>query len=215
MKPTLIYANDPLCGWCYGFHPIMKRLHNRFNDDLNLKVIPGGLATGENAQKIAEGYDYILNALERVEDTTGIEFGKNFKLLAEEGSYYYDSEPSCRIQNVVNELNPDKSLEFAGSLHQAIFVDGDNLNEWETFETLLEGHSVDISKARQLYESDEIKIQTEENFEWCAKNGATAFPTLLLQIGDEIGVMSRGYRPYDILESHLHHLLNNIKKVQD
>lgn len=215
MKPTLIYAFDPLCGWCFGFHPIMKRLKERFDDELNLKVIPGGLATGENAQKISEGHDYILNALQRVEDTTDVQFGENFKLLAEEGSYYYNSEPSCRIQNVVNRLQPDQALEFAGTLHNAFFVDGKNLNEWDTFENLLHEHSIDLEEAKSLYESDEIKEETAENFKWCTKNGATAFPTLLLHIGDEIGVMSRGYRPFDILESHLHHLLNNFKKVQD
>lgn len=215
MKPALIYAFDPLCGWCFGFHPIMKRLKTRFDEELKLKVVPGGLATGENAQQINEGYAYILSALKRTEEISGVQFGENFKLLAEEGSYYYNSEPSCRIQNVVNRLQPDRTLEFAGSLHKAIFVDGKDLNEWDTFEDLLTDHSIDVSKAKSLFESDEIKKETTENFEWCAKNGATAFPTLLLQIGDEIGVMSRGYRPFDILESHLHHLLNNIKKVQN
>lgn len=215
MKPTLIYAFDPLCGWCYGFHPIIKRLKDRFDEDLNLKVIPGGLATGENAQKISEGYDYILNALQRVEDTTGVQFGSNFKLLAEEGSYYYDSEPACRIQNVVNELNPKKSLDFAGTLHTAFFKEGRNMNEWDTFADLLSEHSIDLEEAKSIFESGQIRNKTADQFEWCAKNEANAFPTLLLRIGDEIGVMSRGYRPYDILESHLHHLLNNIKKVQD
>lgn len=215
MKPTLIYAFDPLCGWCFGFHPIIKRLKNRFDGDLNLKVIPGGLATGENAQKISEGHDYILDAIQRVEETTGVQFGKNFKLLAEEGSYYYDSEPACRIQNVVNNLKPDDSLEFAGTLHTAFFKEGRNMNEWETFEDLLSEHSIDSDEAKSLFESDKIKKETTEQFEWCAKNGADAFPTLLLHIGDEIGVISRGFRPFDILESHLHHLLNNIKKVQN
>ena len=215
MKPTLIYAFDPLCGWCYGFHPIMKRLKTRFSEDLNLKVVPGGLATGDNAQQINEGHEYILSAMKRVEEISGVQFGENFKLLAEEGSYYYNSEPSCRIQNVINRLQPNQALEFAGSLHKAIFVEGKNLNEWDTFESLFEDLSVDLEEAKTLYESDKIRKETTKNFEWCANHEATAFPTLLLHIGDEIGVMSRGYRPFDILESHLHHLLNNIKKVQN
>jgi len=214
MKPTLIYAYDPLCGWCYGFHPIMKQLKERFKSELTIDVVPGGLATGENAQKISEGHDYILTAIKRVEDTTGVKFGENFKLLADEGSYFYNSEPSCRIQNVVNTLKPEHALEFAGMLHEAIFIDGKNLNDWNTFQPLLKKISVNTNKALELYESQDLKKETTEKFKWCTKNGATAFPTLLLQIDDEIGIMSRGYRPFDILESHLHHVLNNIKKVQ-
>ncbi|MDX1641913.1 MAG: DsbA family protein [Balneolaceae bacterium] len=215
MKPTLMYAYDPLCGWCFGFHSIVEKLANRFEDDLILKVVPGGLATGKNAQTIEEGYQYIRPSLSQVEELTGVTFGENFKLLLDEGSYFYSSEPSCRAQTVVNELIPKNALDFAGMLHEAIFVDGKNLNEWETFEQLLSEFPVNLEEAKELYQSEEIKEKTEANFEWCTKNGATAFPTLLLQIDDETGILSRGYRPFDILESHLHHLLNNIKKLQD
>lgn len=215
MKPSLIYAYDPLCGWCYGFHPVIEKLAGRFGNDINLKVIPGGLATGDNAQKIKDGYQYIRPSLHQVEEMADVEFGENFKLLLDEGSYFYNSEPSCRIQNVVNELKPGHALEFAGMLHNAIFVDGKNLNEWDTFEELLSGLPVDVEHVKGLFQSEEMKQKTEEGFKWCTKNGATAFPTLLLQIDEETGILSRGYRPFDILESHLHHLLNNIKKIQD
>lgn len=215
MKPSLIYAYDPLCGWCFGFHPVVEKLADRFDEDIHLKVIPGGLATGENARKIKDGYQYIRPSLKQVEDKAEVEFGENFKLLLDDGSYFYNSEPACRIQSVVNALSPDHALEFAGILHDAIFVDGKNLNEWNTFEELLTEFSVDIEEAQELYHSEEMKEKTQDSFQWCTKNGATAFPTLLLQIDEETGILSRGYRPFDILESHLHHLLNNIKKLQD
>lgn len=215
MKPTLIYAQDPLCGWCFGFHQVVDRLKNRFEEDILLKVIPGGLATGENAQKIEDGYQYIRPSLKQVEERTGVEFGENFKLLLDEGSYFYNSEPSCRMQNVVNELSPGHALEFAGRFHEAIFVDGKNLNEWVTFKELLSEFPIDIEAAKELYYSKEMEEKTKQGFEWCAKNEATVFPTLLLQIDEETGILSRGYRPFGILESHLHHLLNNIQKLQD
>lgn len=215
MKPTLIYAYDPLCGWCFGFHPIVEKLADRFDKDIDLKVIAGGLATGKNAQKVEEGYQYIRPSLKQVENMAGVEFGENFKLLLDEGSYFYNSEPACRVQNVVNELSPDYALKFAGSLHEAIFVDGKNLNEWHTFEELLSDFPVDAKEAKELYKSNEMKEKTEQGFEWCTKNGAAAFPTLLLQIDDEIGILARGYRPFGILESHLHHLINNIQKLHD
>lgn len=212
-KPTLIYVYDPLCGWCYGFHPVMEKLALRFADDLTINVIAGGLAVGENAQTIAEGYSYIPDGIARVEQTTGVQFGENFKLLAEEGSYFYDSEPSCKAQTVINELASDQALHFAGLLQDAIFKEGKNLNEWATFSELMEALSIDKKEAKSLYESDKIKKKTESGFEWCKQHGATAFPALLLNIGEEYGVMSLGYRPFDTIESHLHHLINNIKKL--
>jgi len=213
VKPILVYAYDPLCGWCFGFHPVMEKLADRFKENLHIRVVPGGLAIDENAQAIGEGYSYIRGAIPQVEKTTGVEFGENFKLLAEEGSYLYNSEPSCTAQTVVNELAPEKALSFAGKMQEVIFKHGKNLNRWETFAELFDELSVDTTEAKKLYQSESIKRKTWKNFEWCKNNGASAFPTLLLKIGEEIGVISRGYRPYDTIESHLHHIIRNIEKI--
>ncbi len=212
-KPTLIYTYDPLCGWCYGFHPVMEKLAGRFRDNLQVRVIPGGLAIDENAQTIAEGYGYIRDALNQVEQTTGITFGENFKLLAEEGSYLYDSDPSCIAQTAVNKLYPDHALQFAGKMQNALFSEGKNLNDPAVFEEILQEMKLDETPFMPLYEDEGIRRQTREQFEWCKTVGASAFPTLLLEIGSETGLMSRGYRPFDTLESHLHHLIRNYEKL--
>lgn len=212
-KPTLVYVYDPLCGWCYGFHPIMEKLQIRFRSQLNIRVIPGGLAIDENAQPIEEGYAYIKDALKQVEKTTGIAFGDNFQLLAEEGSYFYDSEPGCIAQTTINTLAPEHSLDFAGKLQKALFYDGKNLNKPEIFIDLISDYDVSVKSFIELYNSDKLRSKTREQFQWVQEQNASAFPTLLLEIGDDTGLMSKGFRPYDTLESHLHHLLNNIKKL--
>lgn len=212
-NPTLFYVYDPLCGWCYGFHPVMEKIAGRFEGKLEIEVIPGGLAAGENAEPIGEGYGYIKDAIGQVEDATGIEFGNPFRKIAEEGTMIYDSEPPSRMQNVMNRLAPDLALSFAGALQNALFSDGKNLNNWSTFSQLLESYPVSKSQAEALYTSDELKKETLDRFKWSKDQGATAFPTLLLKIGDQTGIMSRGYRPYDTLESHLHHLLRNIEAM--
>ena len=212
-KPTLIYVYDPLCGWCFGFHPVMVKLAERFKDQLKIRVIAGGLAINENAQSISEGYSYISGALKQVEQTTGVQFGENFKLLAEEGSYLYDSEPSCIAQTAVGILYPESALGFAGELQNALFVEGKNLNDPVTFDEILNKMKLDFKPFREKFNDEATHRQTREQFEWCKTVGASAFPTLLLEIGNDTGLMSRGYRPFDTLESHLHHLIRNYEKL--
>ncbi|MEX1269776.1 MAG: DsbA family protein [Balneolaceae bacterium] len=214
-RPTLIYVYDPLCGWCYTFHPVVHQLAEKFKERLSIQVKPGGLAIGEQARTIRDGYSFIPQASKQAETVTGVKFGRNFYLLAEEGSYFINSEPPCIAQMVVNKLAPGHALQFAGDMQNAFFRDGKSLNKWETFEELLKPLPVDLNECRKLFESDEMKQETYEQFDWCKKAGATGFPALLLKIGDEIGVMSRGYRPFDTVESHLHHLLNNVEKLQN
>lgn len=213
VQPKLIYVYDPLCGWCYGFHPVMEKIKKRFGNRMSLEVKVGGLAVGERAQTIDEGFGYIKDGLEQVEKSTGVQFGRNFKLLVEEGSYMYDSVPPCRAQKTMNELAPDQALNFAGTLQNAIFRDGKNLNKWSTYENLISDYDVDPEKFKSRFESDELKNDLIDEFTWCRNHGATGFPTLLIQIDDEISIMTRGYRPYDTVESHLHHLIRNLEKI--
>jgi len=212
-KPTLIYVYDPLCRWCFGFHAVMEKLQKRFQERLNIRVIPGGLAIDENAQTIQEGYPEIKGSLRQVEKMTGTCFGENFRLLAEEGSYYYDSEPACIAQTTVNTLMPERSLDFAGKLQSALFQDGKNLNHTETFIDLISDYDLSAEKFSELYNSSSIQEKTRQQFQWVQEQNASAFPTLLLEIGSDTGLMSKGYRPYDTLESHLHHLLRNLERM--
>lgn len=214
MKPTLIYVYDPLCGWCYGFHPVMEKLQKRFDDRININVKVGGLAVGDRAQTISEGFSYIKDGLQQVEKSTGIEFGRNFKLLVEEGSYMYDSLPPCRAQKTMNKLAPHQALSFAGTLQDALFQDGKNLNEWATYEELINDYDVDPLEFKTRFESDDLKNDLIDEFTWCRNHGASGFPTLLIQIEHEISIMTRGYRPYDTVESHLHHLIRNLEKIK-
>lgn len=214
LKPTLIYVYDPLCGWCYGFHPVMEKIQKRFADQLSIEVKPGGLAVGDRAEPIGEGYGFIKDALQQVEKTTRIEFGRNFKLLAEEGSYFYDSVPPCRAQIIVNELAPEHALSFAGKLQNAFFRDGKNLNKTETYKELLDETGIDFNEFKTRFDSENVRQKMEEEFEWCRRHGATGFPTLLIRIGNETSLMARGFRPFDTIESHLHHLINNLEKIK-
>jgi len=214
MKPTLIYVYDPLCGWCYGFHPVMEKIHKRFGDRLTIDIKVGGLAVGDRAQAINEGFSYIKDGLQQVEKSTGIEFGQNFKLLVDEGSYMYDSMPPCRAQKTMNDLAPGNALSFAGTLQNALFRDGKNLNKWSTYEELISDYDVNADDFKLRFESDELQTELIDEFTWCRNQGATGFPSLLIQIEDETSLMARGYRPYDTVESHLHHMINNIEKMQ-
>ena len=31
-KPTILYVYDIMCGWCYGFSPVINRLYEEYNE---------------------------------------------------------------------------------------------------------------------------------------------------------------------------------------
>lgn len=214
-KPSLIYIFDPLCSWSYGFHPVIIKLVERFKDRLDVEVVCGGLAVGEQAQPVGDGFPQLEQEIKQVEKITGTRFGDNFKMLLNEGSYMFDSLPPSKAITVAGELIPESVIHFGVKVQQSLFRDGKNLNETDTYLELFEELDSDKETFLKLFHSNDISEKTTDQFVWCRNRDLLRFPTLLLRLGDETGTIAKGFRPFETLESHLHHLLNNIERLQD
>ncbi|MEI9933445.1 MAG: thioredoxin domain-containing protein [Ferruginibacter sp.] len=49
-KPILIYCYDAYCGWCYGFSPVIKKIAQQYQKELDIEVLSGGMLIGEAVQ---------------------------------------------------------------------------------------------------------------------------------------------------------------------
>jgi putative protein-disulfide isomerase len=214
-NPSLIYIFDPLCTWSYGFHPVIIKLAERFKDRFDAEVVCGGLAVGEQAQPVSDSFAQLEQEIKQVEKITGTRFGENFKMLLHEGSYLFDSFTPSKAITAAGELIPESVIHFGVKIQQSLFRDGKNLNEPDTYLELIEEFDTDKDSFLKLFVSEDIAEKTTKQFEWCRDRDMLRFPTLLLRLGDETGTIAKGYRPYETLESHLHHLLNNIERLQD
>ena len=77
----LIYVYDALCGWCFGFSPVMSTFAKKYQSEIEVQVVSGGMIRGDRIGPIGEVAPYIKEAYKTVEDSTGITFGKAFLLL--------------------------------------------------------------------------------------------------------------------------------------
>ena len=75
-KFSIIYVYDALCGWCYGFSPVIKQVFEKYQAQFDFEVISGGMILGERQGPIGEVAAYIKGAYKTVEDTTGVKFGE-------------------------------------------------------------------------------------------------------------------------------------------
>src|SRR5690625_1146783 len=91
--------------------------------------------------------------------------------------------------------------------------EGGDIKELSVLKELIHDFTISEEDFENLMKSKETEKKTRENFEWCRGKGAGVFPSLLIQIGEEFGLMSKGYRPFDTIESHLHHLLLNAERL--
>jgi putative protein-disulfide isomerase len=113
-RPVIYYIYDALCGWCYGFSPVIKAFHDAYKDEFEFRIISGGMITGRREGPIGEVAGYIKDAYQQVEETTGVKFGEDFlNKILEPGEAYFSSLPSALAMATFRLYQPDNTVAFA------------------------------------------------------------------------------------------------------
>ncbi len=208
----IMYCFDPLCGWCYGFGPVIQRLEATFVDKIPFNAYAGGMVTGERIAPIGETFSYIKNALQTVEQRTGVIFGQGFKKLLEEGTYLYNSEPPSIALVIYKSVSQGSSIVLAHQLQRAIFYDGHSLNKPETLGRIVQEAGLDEDVFLQLFQQEKYRDKTYEEFAFVQRLGVSGFPALLYREGRKVYALSQGYQSYEPLEEMISQLLEKHAK---
>jgi len=194
-----IYVGDPMCSWCWGFAPALEQLQARY--PVPLRVVMGGLRTGPRADEMtAPARQQLSRYWQQVAERTGQPFTD--ASLQRDG-WRYDTEPSCRAVVAMRELAPDDTLRWAARLHLAFYVEGVDITDLGVFPGLLDGFPVDPEHFDQALTDDATVTRTHQDFQEAQALGAMGFPTVLFRDGEELGIVTRGYVPWDELEPAL------------
>lgn len=194
-----IYVGDPMCSWCWGFSPALEAIQDRYA--IPLRTVMGGLRTGPQAEPMdvdarAQLSDYWQNVAQR----TGQPFTD---ASLERDGWRYDTEPSCRAVVTMRELDPDDTLRWVARLHRAFYVEGIDITDLSVFPDLLDGFDVDPDRFTEVLADEATAERTRQDFAEAQRYGATGFPTLLLRDGDDLGIVTRGFVPWEQLEPAL------------
>lgn len=199
-KDTLIYVFDPLCGWCYGFGNTILQLFNKRKDDLNFEVVVGGMITGSRIAPFHTMQAYISGAYKRVEEMTGVKFGDGYLNELLPSDTLLSSEPPCRAVVTFRSFQPDQVVPFAHALQKKQFLEGKDFNTDAVYEELAIDFGIDPAAFLKLFHSEEMKYQTQQDFQWSQSAGIKGFPTVVLKTEGGYYLVAHGYRPLEDLE---------------
>lgn len=188
-KPLVLYVFDAMCGWCYGFSPVIKKASEVFSGDFYFAAVSGGMMTGDSVKPIASMADYIKKAIPRVEESTGVKFGEGYLNLVNEGSYLLNSIKPGIAMMAFKSFYPFRSIEFAHDLQKAHMGEGKNLNERAVYLDHIKKYEIREDEFLERVNSDECREQTYREFEEVKKVGLTGFPSVLVQQGDRKSVV--------------------------
>lgn len=207
----LIYVMDPMCSWCYGFSPVIKRLVKEQEGTMQFKIVMGGLRPGTELPLDQQMKESIKHHWEDVEKITEQDFDYTF---FDRTDFIYDTEPACRAVVTMRYLQPEKELEMAEAVQTAFYAKNNDVTKPEVLASIATQFGIEEDVFLDKFNSEEMHEKTQQDFIIAKHLQATAFPSLLLLNGTHVHLISRGYRPYDGLVAHLERVVKEIAPDQ-
>jgi len=201
----LIYFYDPLCGWCFGFSPVMTRLQEVYGDRLEIEVVSGGLFLGPRAGAVNAVAPHIkAGAYKSVELTTGVKFGKPFlDDVFGDGKITLNSLQPTIALSIVKEESPEHELRFAAMLLEHVYVDGIDPTDIEALAACAAKIGFDPLAFETKMKSFEYENAAKAEFKTFRNNKFSAMPALVLIKNGTEHQISHGYMNFEDLKTKL------------
>jgi putative protein-disulfide isomerase len=190
----LIFVIDPMCSWCWGFHPVIKELREYHSKDFQYSLVLGGLRTKGQMAWNDSNKKYLAQNWNAVGKKTNQPF--NFSLLNRE-QFEYDTYPACKAVVTVRELwGEDASFEYLEKIQKAFYKQNIDI-------TLIENLVTYIDKNKEefliFYRSKRAEILMKHDFSKARSMGANAFPSVVKIDKDGHMMCQNGYKTLDTI----------------
>ncbi len=214
---NLVYCYDAYCGWCFGFGNVIKKIALTFENILPVDVLSGGMILPEKPVHISVTAGYIQTAYITVEETTGVQFGKEYLWHIEnpnESDWYPNSEKPAIALCIVKETDSKIALDFASALQYALHAEGRDLTDDEAYRHLISAFHLEENDFYKKLHSSLYKEKAYQDFELVKQLQVTGFPMLFLKkTSNEFIAISRGYTDYETVKFRIDSVLKKINKT--
>ena len=206
---TLIYIADPMCSWCYGFGPELSRLIEGL-PGIPLEIMVGGLRTNNEEVMDAASKATLRSHWRQVQETSGLPFSDDG--LAPDG-FIYNTEQACRAVVAARMLAPHATFAVFQAIQHAFYADGLNVTQGEVLAKVAAdaltkaGFPIDVAKFQAMWASEAVIAATETDFVQTKRWGVNGFPTLVLERGEKLDLVTSGYVKTEALVEKLQALI--------
>ncbi|GHA79252.1 putative protein-disulfide isomerase [Pontibacter akesuensis] len=203
-KITLLYVTNPMCAWCYGTTPVIRRLRAIWQSRLQVQVLLGDLQAHASQPLLPRQKEQLAISWHRVQEQITLPFDFNFFTRRD---FVFNTEPACRALLCVRLLRPVLTLEVLRAMHSAFFVDNLDLKNTAVLVQLVGMFGISENLFLTLFESEEIQSQLENEFAFVDSLGANTYPSLFLKTKEGPQQLTAGFVQLEELEHRLFQLL--------
>jgi len=211
MDHEIIYLYDPLCGWCYGFSPVISSWQAQIGSEIPFTVLAGGMVVGERVGPVGDVAPYIKTAYKRVESLSGVQFGEKFLAMMEAGgATVFNSEPPSRAAYILKDAFPAASVEIAHEVQDIIYKYGLDPNVSASYHELAKKLGMSTAQFDAHFESHSYRLAIQDEFALVSRFGVSGFPTVVYRAKDQYYLVSNGFTTLDVLTNTLHAIRSEI-----
>jgi putative protein-disulfide isomerase len=202
------YLFDPLCGWCYGAAPMIKRLRLAGFD---VRLLPTGLFSGAGAREMNASFAaYAWSNDQRIERLSGQPFSEDYrsKVLNKPGSLF-DSGPATLAITAAGLADHRTRFDALRLIQHARYVMGVDIASKAVLADLL--FSEGFSEAARILSDGSMELldanrqlvsQGQDLFH---RHGAKGVPALVIEKNGHQRLLDANalFSSYDNLMAHL------------
>jgi len=215
----VIEFTDPICTWCWGSEPLLRKLETVYGDKLKVKFVMGGLVEdirefydsfnniGGNAEKSNEQIaKHYLEASEKHGMPVNIEA---FNLFSNE---YPSSYPQNIAYKAAQMENEELANKFLRKIREATDIHSRQTSRTEVLIELANESGLDISKFIERFTDGSAEEEFKKDLNIASQYSVRGFPSFLIKYGDK-KLLLRGYQTFDAVKSVIKNMTNDAVKM--
>jgi len=185
----LIFVVDPMCSWCWGFHPVIEKLRKEYADRYKFSLVVGGLRTKGQMVWNEENRAYLHRHWNAVSQKTGQPFVPN---ILNRTHFEYDTYPACKAVVTVRELwGETEAFEYLSKIQYSFYAEGKDITSEEVLRSYV---TQDKEMFLNFYQTPRAEILIQNDFSKARVMGANAFPSVVKIDEDGHMICKKGYQ---------------------
>lgn len=215
-KIEIVEFTDPVCTWCWGSEPVLRKLEARYGDQVEISFVMGGLC-----EDITSFYDSV-NDIGGDPDRSNTNIARHWleasarhgmPVQADGFKLFSREHRSTHPQNIAYKAAQmqDKALanRFLRRIREASAAEAKQTNVTEVLVELASEVGLDIARFLDDFTNGAALKAFKEDLAMAARYNARGFPAFLVRYGDKETLL-HGYKRYQDFQAVITHLSNGV-----
>ncbi|MBK5239643.1 DsbA family protein [Clostridium sp.] len=214
-KLEIIEFTDPVCTWCWGSEPILRKIETRFGNQVKIKYVMGGLV--KDIRDFYDSYNHIGGDAERSNQEIAKHwFGassrhgmpvkvEGFKLFSEDHPSTYPQNIAFKAAQFENQQLADK---FLRRMREASASEAKQTNKQEILIELASEVGLDIAQFISRIEDGSAETEFKKDLQTTRKYGVSGFPAFLIRYGEK-EMLIKSFQGFEAFKSIIQSVTNH------